>query len=296
MAGREQIITGPGNRRLCVRETGASDGVPVLVHHGTPGSRVVRRRWMREAEELGVRLISYDRPGYGDSERDEGRVVADAAADAVAIADALGLDRWATLGSSGGGPHALACGALAGDRVAAVAVFASAAPPDAAGLDFTDGMGEDNLEEFAAARQGPEVLAPLLERFASEMLATDTEELIASLRSLLSPPDVEVLTTELGEDLLDSLRSGISERRDGWLDDDLALLAPWGFAPESISVDVQLWQGRFDLMVPPAHGEWLAGHLETAEVHLCDDEGHLSIGQTRIGETLAWLVERSTLR
>ena len=172
MAEREHTITKPEGRRLHVREAGAADGGPVLVHHGTPGSAVVRRRWIRAAEELEVRLISYDRPGYGDSERDEGRTVADAAADAVAIADALGLDRWATLGSSGGGPHALACGALAGDRVTAVAVFASAAPADAADLDFTDGMGEDNLEEFAAARQGPEALAPLLERFACEMLAT----------------------------------------------------------------------------------------------------------------------------
>ena len=295
MAENDHTISEPGGRRLHVRESGPADGHPVLVHHGTPGSGLVRRRWVRAAEELGVRLISYDRPGYGGSDRHEGRTVADAAADAVAIADGLGLERVTTLGSSGGGPHALACGALAGDLVPAVAVFASAAPADAADLDFTGGMGENNLEEFAAARQGPEALAPLLERFAGEMLATDTKDLIESLRSLLSPPDVEVLSTELGEDLVNSLRTGISRRRDGWLDDDLALLATWGFAPESISVPVQLWQGRLDLMVPPAHGEWLAGRLTNADIHLCDDEGHLSIGQTRIDETLAWLVERGTL-
>jgi pimeloyl-ACP methyl ester carboxylesterase len=292
MPARDHTVDGPDGRVLSVREDGDPNGVPVIAHHGTPGSRLLYRRWVEDATERGIRLIAYDRPGYGGSDRDAGRSVADAAADVAAIADALGLDRILTQGRSGGGPHALACAALLGDRVAAAATLASVAPHDAEGLDFLAGMGEDNVLEFGAAIEGPEKLGPLLEAYAPHLLAADPGELAEGLKSLLSPPDVAVLNGGLAAELIAVTSEGIRSTREGWLDDDLAFVKPWGFDLASISVPVQLWQGRQDLMVPLGHGEWLAGHVPGADVRLSDDDGHLSIEHLRIGDVHGWLLER----
>jgi len=292
MPARDHTIEGPGGRALRVREDGDPDGVPLIAHHGTPGSRLIYRRWVEDASERGIRLIAYDRPGYGGSDRDPGRSVADAAADVAAIADALGLDRILIQGRSGGGPHALACAALLGDRVAAAATLAAVGPYDAEGLDFLAGMGEDNVEELGAAVAGPETLAPLLEEFAPRLLEADPDELVEGLKSLLSPPDVAVVNGGLAEELIAVTSEGIRASRDGWLDDDLAFVKPWGFELDSISVPLQLWQGRQDLMVPAAHGEWLAAHIPGADARLSDGDGHLSVEHLRIGDVHAWLLER----
>ncbi|MEA2419519.1 MAG: hypothetical protein QOE60_1725 [Thermoleophilaceae bacterium] len=286
------MVEGPGGRVLSVREDGDPGGVPLIAHHGTPGSRLLYRRWVEDATARGIRLIAYERPGYGGSDRHAGRNVADAAADTAAVADALGLDRFLTHGRSGGGPHALACAALLGDRVAAAATFASVAPYDGEGLDFLAGMGEDNVVELGAALEGPEQLAPFLEAAFPRLMAADAESLAASLKSLLSPPDVAIVSEGLAEELIASTREGIGARRDGWLDDDLAFVKPWGFDLSSISVPFQLWQGHQDLMVPLAHGEWLAERIPGVDVHLSEEDGHLSIEFARIGDAHAWLLER----
>src|SRR5260221_10564616 len=142
-----RMIGTPDGRMLAVDEGGDASGVPVLVHYGTPGSRLLYEPHVRDAEERGIRLFSYDRPGYGGSSRDAGRTIASCAADVTAICDALGIDRFCVWGISGGGPHALATAALIPDRVAAAAALAPVAPFDAEGLDFYDGMGEQNIEE-----------------------------------------------------------------------------------------------------------------------------------------------------
>jgi pimeloyl-ACP methyl ester carboxylesterase len=292
MPARDQIVEGPGGRRLQVREDGDPEGVPLIAHHGTPGSRLLYARWVEDATQRGIRLIAYERPGYGGSDRHEGRSVADAAADTEAIADALGLDRFLTQGRSGGGPHALACAALLPDRVAAAATLAGVAPYESEGLDFLAGMGEDNVEEFGAALEGPDKLAPLLETIAPRLIDADPGAVAESLRSLLSPPDVAVLSEGLAEELIALTTEGIRARRDGWLDDDLAFTRPWGFELGSIAVPVGLWQGRQDLMVPAAHGDWLARQIPGVEATLSDADGHLSIEHRRIGDVHAWLLER----
>jgi pimeloyl-ACP methyl ester carboxylesterase len=292
MPARDHTVEGPGGRRLRVREDGDPGGVPVIAHHGTPGSRLLYRRWVEDASERGIRLIAYERPGYGGSDRHGGRSVGDAAADVEAIADALGIDRFLTQGRSGGGPHALACAALLPDRVAAAATLASVAPYGVDGLDFMAGMGEDNVEEFGAALEGAATLGPLLEEVAPRLIEADPAQVAESLRSLLSPPDVAVLSDGLAEELIAVTTEGIQGSRDGWLVDDLAFTRPWGFELDSIRVPLQLWQGRQDLMVPAAHGEWLAGHIPGADAVLADEDGHLSIEHRRIGDVHAWLLER----
>jgi pimeloyl-ACP methyl ester carboxylesterase len=292
MPPREHAVKGPGGRALRVLEDGDPNGVPLIAHHGTPGSRLLYRRWVDDAAARGIRLIAYDRPGYGGSDRHPDRAVADAAADVDAIADALGLDRILVQGRSGGGPHALACAALLGDRVAAAATLAAVAPHDADGLDFLAGMGEDNVEELGAAIEGAEALAPWLEAVAPRLLQADPGELADGLKSLLSPPDVAVLNGGLAVELINVTAEGIRATRDGWLDDDLAFVKPWGFDVESISVPLQLWQGTQDLMVPLAHGEWLAARIPGVDVRLSDADGHLSVEHLRIGDVHGWLLER----
>lgn len=292
MAARRHTVSGPGGRALSVLEDGAREGAPVLVHHGTPGSGGLYPAWVDDAAARGLRLIAYDRPGYGGSDRHAGRRVADAAADVAAIADALELDRIATWGVSGGGPHALACAALLGDRVAAAATLASVAPVDADGLDFTAGMGEDNVTEFSAALEGAEALQPLLERFAAGLRGGSAEQMTVELRSILSDGDVAVLSDAFGAFMMEWVRGGVAERVDGWLDDDLAFAAPWGFEPGDVAVPLMLWQGREDRMVPFAHGEWLVERIAGVEAHLTAEDGHLTLLTERVRDVHAWLAKR----
>jgi pimeloyl-ACP methyl ester carboxylesterase len=288
----EHTVDGPGGRALRVRDFGDPGGVPLIGHHGTPGSGAFYQSWLEDAAERGIRLIGYDRPGYGGSDRHHGRSVADAAADVEAICDQLGLVRVLTHGRSGGGPHALACAALLPDRVAAAATLCSIGPFDADDLDFLAGMGEDNVVELGAAVEGEEKLAPLLERLTAGMLGAEPDALAEEIKSLLSPPDVAVVNAGLAAELIDSFRTGVGETRAGWIDDDLAFVRPWGFELASIEVPVGLWQGHQDLMVPLAHGEWLAAHVPGVDVELSPEDGHLSLEQNRIGDVHAWLLER----
>src|SRR5919205_3410890 len=164
-------VTTPDGRTLAVREGGDPAGFPVLFISGTPGSSALYEPHVRDAVERGIRLFSYDRPGYGASMRHEGRRVADCAADIAVLCDALGIDRLCAWGISGGAPHALAAATLLPDRVAAVASLASPAPYDADGLDFFAGMGEQNIEEFGAIFEGEATHRMSLERQREDLFA-----------------------------------------------------------------------------------------------------------------------------
>ena len=278
---------------LWVDEADRGGGLtPLVFHSGTPASGYGYEVFAAQARERGLRMVGWSRPGYGSSTRLPGRRVSHIAGDTAAVLDHIGAERAYVVGHSGGGPHALACAALLGDRVAAAATLASVGPYDADGLDFLAGMGEDNVEELGAAVEGAEALTPWLEAVAPRLLEADPDELAEGLKSLLSPPDVAVINDGLAAELIAVTGEGIRATRDGWLDDDLAFVKPWGFDVGSISVPLQLWQGRQDLMVPAAHAEWLAGQIPGVDVRFCDDDGHLSLEHVRIGDVHAWLLER----
>ncbi len=282
------MIDLPDGRALAVTEAGDPAGAPVVFHHGTPSSGVLYARWAGDAREHGVRLIGYDRAGYGGSDRRAGRAVADVAADVDALARALGIERYGTWGVSGGGPHALACAALS-ERCAAAATFASVAPYGEPDLDWTAGMGEENVRELGAALEGEAALRPFHEEFAAAVLSIDAEQLAEEMKTLLSPVDAAALTGAYAEYLLESFQAGLRPGVDGWLDDDLAFTRPWGFDVAGISVPVQLWQGDQDLMVPHAHGGWLARRIPGVEARMPPGEGHLTVVDDHIGEVHAWL-------
>jgi pimeloyl-ACP methyl ester carboxylesterase len=287
------VLTVDG-RTLRVLERGQPDGHAVLVHNGTPNSRLMFDHDVARARDMEIRLISYDRPGYGGSSHQPGRAVADCAEDVRAIAAALGLERLAVWGISGGGPHALACAALLGDLVPAVAVLASIAPWDAPGLDYFQGMGQLNVDEILLAVRDPAAARQRKETLRQEMLATEAEGLRDFLRTLLAPVDAEVLTGELAQYFVDSARSGLAPGSEGWSEDTSAMLAPWGFALGSIRTPVMLLHGRQDRFVPFAHGEWLAAHIPGVTAGLTDDDGHLTLLERHLDEVHAWLLEHLT--
>jgi pimeloyl-ACP methyl ester carboxylesterase len=278
-------------RELRVVEGGDPNGLPVFVLHGTPGSALQYPPDEADAAKQGIRLISYDRPGYGGSTPHPARSVADGVGDVAAIADALGVDRFGVYGASGGGPHVLACAALLPDRVVGTVAIASVAPFDADGLDWLAGMGQSNIDEFAAAQAGRDALERFTTHERDQMIAADPAVMVEVIRSLVSPPDAAALSGELGEYLLASLRDGITESVDGWIDDDYAFFEPWGFDLGSIRVPVLLWHGEQDRFVPIAHGRWLAEQIPGVDARFEPDHGHVSL-VVRVPEVHAWLVER----
>jgi pimeloyl-ACP methyl ester carboxylesterase len=215
---------------------------------------------------LGVRLICFDRPGYGESDRLPGRRVADAAADVSAIADAFSIGRFAVVGRSGGGPHALACAALLAERVTKTAVLVGVAPREAEGLDWLDGMAESNLAEYEAVAQGYERLAAVTKATADAVRA-DPASLLTQLHSQLPDSDRRVVADRgIRSLLLATYAEGLRISAHGWIDDDVAFHTPWGFDLAAVSIPVLLWHGASDTISPVSHVKWLAEHIPDAAV------------------------------
>ena len=283
-------VTLPDGRRIEVSVSGPADGLPLIFHHGTLGARTPIRVLQRAAHRRGLRLVALTRPGYGHSTRKEGRKVADVVEDTAAVLQALGADWCLVAGWSGGGPHALACAARLPHALGAL-VIAGVAPADGQGLDWMAGMGQDNVDEFRAARAGPGALREYLDAQRVLLKDVSTDDITASLESLLPPVDRAVLTDELAQDLAASFHEALVEGVDGWLDDDLAFLSPWGFHLREIDIPTAIWQGSEDRMVPSSHGEWLSTRIPGTSAHLTPGEGHLSIAVGAIDAMLDELVQ-----
>lgn len=286
-------VTLPDGRTLEYLVEGDSDGYPLVHHHGTPGSAVPYPSYATAAKERGLALIQYTRAGYGESSPRPGRSVAAVAEDVAALLDHLGHTEFVTLGWSGGGPHSLACAALLPDRCRAAATGAGVAPYTAEDLDFLDGMGPENHEEFGAALVGREALEPYLRTEAETLTTVTAEQLADALGGLVSPVDRAYATGEFAARSLASFQRACLRGIEGWAEDDLAFTRDWGFDLAGITVPVSVWQGAEDRMVPFAHGKWLAANVPGAAVHLDDDQGHLSLWG-RIGEILDDLLARRT--
>ena len=251
--------------------------VPLVFHAGTPGSGLGFDEFTEAARRRGLRLVSWSRPGYGSSTRQPGRRVADVAADTAAVLDHLGVREVYVAGHSGGGPHALACAALMPDSVLGTALIAGVAPWEAEGLDFLEGMGAENHDEFGAALRSEGELADYLAPLRAEILAMSGPEVGAMFRDLVDDVDRAALTGEYAQFVADQMREGQRGSFAGWLDDDIAFTRPWGFDLDEIRGIVHVWQGAHDRMVPFAHGEWLVEHLGNACAHLHPEHGHMSL-------------------
>jgi len=294
-------------RVLAVEDVGDPAGRPVLVHSGTPGSRLQYGPHARDATERGLRLIGYDRPGYGGSSPRPGRTVADCASDVRAICADLGIERLAMWGASGGGPHVLACAALLPDLVAAAASLASLAPFDADGLDYFDGMAPENVDDTVLFLSDEAAARAKTDRDRAEIMAEppgDTtesadgapgdggadDEAAGEFGPALPPVDEAAIASGLGDFFATAMRAALAPGSDGWWEDN-CLLRPWGFSLADITVPVLLLHGREDVFVPFGHGQWLAEHIPGVRPLLLDDDGHLSLLQNRVPEVHWWLSE-----
>ena len=263
--------------------------------HGTPGCRL--ERWPHEElySGLGVCYVTHDRAGYAKSDRRRGRRVADEVEDVRAIADELGFERFGVTGGSGGGPHALACAALLADRVVRTVCVVGVAPYGPPGLDhdaWLAGQDPENVKEFGWALAGEDVLWPELTGVLHEMagrVAVDPSAILGDFE--LSEADRAALTTP---ERMQIIRESIAEQAagdvGGWVDDDLAITQPWGFDVAAITTPVLVRYGLTDVLVPPAHGEWLAANVPGCLVKVDGIAGHLGLNAAdEITEHLRWL-------
>ncbi|MFF4630824.1 alpha/beta fold hydrolase [Streptomyces griseorubiginosus] len=275
-------------RELTVEEYGDPDGTPVILLHGTPGGRfgVVPEDVLTARPR--TRFLSYDRPGYGGSDRQPGRRVADAARDVRDVADALDLGSFSVLGLFGGAPHALACAALLPSRVRRAAALACPAPPDARDLSWFDGMADSAVEEFTLALTDPLAHADRLAARAADIRRDPAQRLVA-LRDGLTDSDRRILAAPaIGEQLLRGYREALRDTSYGWLDDTLALLSNWGFDPATVTRPVLLWHGAGDTLSPVGHFKWLAHHVPRARPVLDQDAGHFGALEA-LPAVLDWL-------
>ncbi|WP_410638953.1 alpha/beta fold hydrolase [Amycolatopsis sp. lyj-346] len=264
----------PGGRSLHVYDTGGPARCTVFWHHGTPNTGAPPEPLLPLAAELGVRFVSYDRPGYRTSTPVPERTVGNSAECVAAVADALGVGAFALMGHSGGSSHALACAALLPDRVLAVASLAAVAPFDAEGLDWFGSMAAATAASLRAATEG---------RAAKEKHEAATE----FDPDVFTDADTAALTGSwswLGE----VARAAIADGPGGLIDDDLAYVTPWGCDPGRITAPVLLVHGEQDRMIPATHSAWLAGRLPAAEYRPAPGEGHLSVLH-HAADALTWL-------
>ena len=258
---------------------GASGRLAVFWHHGTPNIGAPPTPLFPAAERLGIRWVAHDRPGYGGSTPVPDRNVASVAADVAAVADALGIDRFAVMGHSGGGPHALACAALLPERVVGVVAVAGLAPFDAEGLDWFAGMAPAGVASLRAAAAG---------RAAKERHEAGAE----FDPEVFTPADHAALSGEWGSWLGGVVGPAVEAGPGGLIDDDLAYVAPWGFDPSRVAAPVLFLHGGRDRVAPVSHGEWLARRCPSAELRLRPDDGHISVLEQGVA-AMGWLRERA---
>jgi pimeloyl-ACP methyl ester carboxylesterase len=291
MSRHEQFAAAADGRTLCFAEWGDPDGFPVFTLHGTPGGRLNRHLDESKYAEAGARIITYDRPGYGGSDRDPGRVVVDCVADVAAIADVLAIETFSVVGGSGGGPHALAVAARLPDRVVRARCDVGCAPYPSQGLDWLAGMDPKNVAEFGRALEGEESLLSYVVEVLAEMAANVAEDPSKILDGFeLSEADRAVLQrTELAQVIREATEDLARGGPWGWVDDDLVFVKPWGFDISEIRVPVEVRYGLTDVLVPAAHGAWLAAHVPNATVVTEAGKGHLS-DLDKVVESTRWLV------
>jgi len=279
-------------RVLRYQIAGTAHGHAVFLLHGALGSRLVHDSLSAAASDAGIRLVSYDRPGYGGSTPHPGRTVAAAADDVAAIADQLGVDRLAVWGQSGGGPFALACAALLPDRVAAAVVVAPLAPYQASTLDWFAGMADDIAQMHRLAVAGRDALQQAMPQLAEVLTSADLARFVEFSSPTLPPPDQAILKTDAAAYLFANLREGLAPGTEGGIEDELALVAPWEVDLASVRVPVSLWSGEQDTDTPARHARWLATAIPGAELHLFSEQGHLSLVYGREREILDWLAQQ----
>jgi pimeloyl-ACP methyl ester carboxylesterase len=262
------VLAGVRRVEYCLYNRGANQRA--LFQYGTPGTRWLSPQLIGAARAARFELLVIDRPGYGMSTgRWPGRRVVDVVADVHAVVGAVGWDRFAVWGGSGGAPHALAIAARLPDRVTACASVVGLAPYDAPGLDWYAGMSAGNVEEFRAAARGEHVYRPLVERLAADAVASiDAGGIQVAGDYQLPEVDRRALAARREEEgYLDRMNLTYRHGVDGWIDDCMALTRPWGFELSELATRTSVWYGPADVLASRAHHEYLLSVIPDAERH-----------------------------
>ena len=268
------LVLGDG-RTLGHAQYGRPDGEPLLYFHGHPGSRLEARFAHRAAAEAGLRVIALDRPGYGLSDFQPGRVITDWPADVAEAADLLRIGRFSVAGASGGGPYALACAWRLPGRVIQAAVISGVGPYQVPGI--TRGMRWQNQIGFKWGSRWP-ALARALMRSMHRNITSRPERTIEALARAMSPVDAAVVRRpEVRGVLIADITEAFRQGTEGATLDVALLGRPWGFSLRDIQPEVHLWQGEADTLVPPAMGKYQAAQIPRCHFTLLPGEGHLLI-------------------
>ena len=261
--------------------------VAILFHHGTPGECTGWQKWFSEIQ--GVKAIATSRPGYGLSDRRKERTVASDIDNGSQILDHFGIESFVSIGWSGGGPHAI--NMTRDPRCKGAITLAGVGEWGNADLDFLEGMGPENHEEFGAAVAGESAIEEWMQTNVPAFANVQGSDLIESFGGLIGEADKKALTPEVAEVDAASFRRALSVSYNGWLDDDLAFVQPFGFDLAKVTKPVLVWQGDDDFMVPKAHSEWLAKHIPTAALNFVPGHGHISLGESYRAEIINQALE-----
>ena len=280
----ELLFTRSNGQTVAYFDYGQSDDV-VFFHHGSPSAGPFQPHIKRNADANGFRIIEVVRPGYGSSTAISDRSVNTVSQINLDIADALGIENFAIFGGSGGGPHALASGHLAGSRCIAQLIIAGIAPFDDPNFDFAAGMSEEGREWWLLALTSMEDFEASLSEEATKMSSYDFDQTKEKLDVDPENPisDERILSIQAIRQY-----SFIQGAR-GWIDDERAFLKPWGFSLEEISSPVQLWSGTKDVNVPPAHADYLKRMIPNSELLIAGDKNHLTISEPAVESGFKWL-------
>ena len=281
---QELLFTRSNGQTVAYFDYGQSDDV-VFFHHGSPSAGPISPYIRRNADANGFRIIEVVRPGYGRSTAIPGRSVITASQINLEIADALGIENFAIFGGSGGGPHALASGHLAGNRCIAQLIIAGIAPFDDPNFDFVAGMSEEVREKRLLALTSMEDFEASLSEEATKMSSSNFDQ----IKEIF---DVDPENPISGERIL-SIHAiwqySSIQGSTGLRDDLLAFLKPWGFSLEEISSPVQLWAGTKDVNVPPAHADYLKREIPNSELLIVEDKNHSTISEPAVEGGFKWL-------
>ena len=266
-------ITLSDGRKLEYFDNGIESDKAILLLHGTPSDGTLWSSWLKEI--TGIRAIATSRAGYGLSDRHKGRTVADDLADQVAVLDHFGIKSFVSIGWSGGGPHSL--NMVRDPRCKAVFTLAGVGEWGNADLDFLEGMGPENHEEFGEALKGEAAINDWMNKNAVVFQKVTAADLIEAFGGLIGDADKRVWTADLAEKDAANFRRALSVSFDGWIDDDLAFVKPFGFELSKIDKPVIIYQGDDDFMVPHSHSIWLNKHIPNSKLKFVPGHGHISL-------------------
>jgi pimeloyl-ACP methyl ester carboxylesterase len=271
-------------RELEILDNGITSDKAIIFHHGTPHHASAWSSWLEDAANRGIRALSYSRAGYGTSDRNFGRSVLSNNSDISLLLDGKNISSFVAIGWSGGGPHALA-NTFDHRNVGAI-TLAGVGEFGASDLDFLEGMGPENHDEFGAALKGEAEIDSWMNANAGSMKNVTGAEIKEAFGGLIGDADKAVIEGDFADQMAATMRSGLAVSFDGWIDDDLAFVRPWGFNLREISKPVFIWQGDDDFMVPHAHSKWLAEHIPGSQLKFVPGHGHISLVEKYRAEIL----------